>query len=104
MVDALSATIRSSLAAQQLPHGLFVGDRAGSARGDPGSMAGQCRLNLGLFQDLGRGMALHRSEPAQFGQRDDGRGLTTKMNDLERLIALGTVCRLRTHNHTPGLG
>jgi hypothetical protein len=61
------ATIRSSLAGEQLGHRFLVGDGVGPACGGPLAVGCQRRLDLGFFEKLGRGAACDCLEPPQLG-------------------------------------
>jgi hypothetical protein len=65
------ATIRSSLAAEQLSHRVGVGDSAGPAGSGPLAVRRERGLDLGFFAEHSRGAAFDRLEPSQLGQRDD---------------------------------
>jgi hypothetical protein len=64
-------------------------------------------LDLRLFQGLSRSVPLHRPEPPQLGERNDGGGLPAEVDHLVRLGRIWVPRRLHTHNfnrtgHWPG--
>ncbi len=63
-------TTRSSLApAEKLSHRLIVRDSARPARSHPLPVVSERRLDLGLFQDLGRGATLNFPQSPKLRER-----------------------------------
>lgn len=100
---SLPATIRFSLAAEQLSHRLVVGDSARPAGSDPLAVRCESGLNLGFFEERGRGAAFDRLEPSQLGQRDDRGRFAAEVDHLILLAWVRDAGRLRGHAATvPG--
>jgi hypothetical protein len=97
------ATIRSSLAAEQLSHRLVVGYSAGPAGRDPLAVRCERGLDLGFFEKRSRGAAFDRLEPSQLGQRDDRGRFAAEVDHLIGLAWVRVAGRLRGHAATvPG--
>src|ERR1035441_3692783 len=70
---------------------------AGTPRGDPFVMRRESGLDLRLLQGFPRSVPLHRPEPPQLRERDDGGGLPAEVDHLVRLGRIRVPGRLHTH-------
>src|ERR1700722_12347706 len=93
---SLLVTTRSSLV-KQFSHRLFMRDCTRSSGSHPLTVSRQGRLNLGLFQDLSRGEALHCLQSPQVGKRNDRRRFTTQVDDLVRTRFTRRLCSHDEH-------
>jgi hypothetical protein len=85
----------SLVTAEQFGHDVIMRPCAGTTRSDPFVMRRESGLNLRFLQGFPRSVPLHRPEPPQLHERDDGGGLPAAIRQRALADGRATLPMLR---------